>query len=72
MPHTGNLEHEPAPVVSLAAYRAQKRRAAHAAASDARRGAVIILLLLVAGLMAGYTLHREQRLLDAGRVHHLP
>ena len=70
MPHAGNLDHEPAPVVSLAAYRAQKRRAA--AAADARRGAVITLLLLVAGLMAGYTLHREQRLLDAERVHHLP
>jgi hypothetical protein len=65
----GNLSHEPAPVVSLAAYRAQKRRAATA---DARRGAVITLLLLVAGLVAGYTLHREQRLLDAERVHQLP
>lgn len=68
----GNLSHESAPVVSLAAFRAQKRRAARAAAADARRGALITALLLVAGLVASYTLHREQRLLDAERVHHLP
>jgi len=72
MPHTGNLDHEPAPVVSLAVYRARKRRAARAAAKDARRGAMIGLLLLMAGLAAGYILHREQRLLDAERVHQLP
>ena len=72
MPHAGNLDHEPAPVACLAVYRARKRRATRAAAADARRGAVITLLLLVAGLMAGYTLHREQRLLDAERVHQLP
>jgi hypothetical protein len=65
----GNLNHEPTAVVSLAAYRAQKRRAA---AKDARRGAMIGLLLLMAGLAAGYTLHHEQRLLDAERVHQLP
>ena len=61
----GNLDHEPTAVVSLPLYAARKRRAARAAAKDARRGAMITLLLLVAGLVAGYTLHREQRLLDA-------
>jgi hypothetical protein len=69
MPSAGNLGHEPAALVSLAAYRAQKRRAA---AADARRGAMITLLLLAAGLVAGYTLYREQHLLNAERVHHLP
>jgi hypothetical protein len=33
---------------------------------------MIGLLLLMAGLAAGYILHREQRLLDAERVHQLP
>lgn len=68
----GNLSHEPAPVVSLPLYAARKRRAARAAAADARRGAMIAALLLVAWLVAGYTLHREQRLLDAERAHQLP
>jgi hypothetical protein len=72
MPSAGNIDHEPAPVACLAVYRARKRRAARAAAKDARRGAMIILLLLAARLMADYTLHREQRLLDAERVHQLP
>lgn len=66
---SGNLSHEPAPMVSLAVHRARKRRAAKA---DACRRALIALLLLAAGVLSGHALRREQELLLLERVHHLP
>ena len=51
-------------LVSLALYRAQKRRRAAAAAkADARRRCLTAAFLLAAGIITGYTLHRD---------HHLP
>jgi hypothetical protein len=41
------------PVVSLAVYKAQRRRAAIAAQAAARRRAVIALMLCLLGLVAG-------------------
>lgn len=59
-------------VISLAAHRAKKRRAAAAAKADARRGALITALLIGAGVLCGYTLHREQQLHQLERnVYHV-
>jgi hypothetical protein len=57
--------HDPA-VVSLDAYRAQRRRAAAAAQADACcRGLIgaLISVVVIAGFIAsGYTMHREREL----------
>lgn len=60
--------HDPAVVV---AYKAKGRRALLAAQADARRrrlrGVLITGLLIAAFVACGYTLHREQQLLDMER-----
>ena len=54
------------PVVSFAVYKAQRRRAAIAAEANARRrgliNAVVSVFVVASFLVAGYTLHQEQRL----------
>lgn len=67
-----NYQHDQPVVISLAAYRAKKRRVAATTAANARRGALITVLLFGAGALCGYTLHREQQLHQLERnVYHV-
>ena len=47
-------------MVSLAVYRAQRRRAALAAQADARRRTVICLMLCLLGLVAGVVVRERE------------
>ena len=71
---TGNLNHQrDCHVVSLAAFRAQKRRRGLLTAqTHAGRGLLITALLIIAGAFTGYTLHREQQLNDVHHLRHVP
>jgi hypothetical protein len=64
MASDGNLSYgDPSVVISLAYYRAQRRRrAAAAAAANACRRGLIAALLLGAGVLTGYTIHRDYHL----------